>query len=145
MTIIKQHKWFIIPSAIVLIAIGTFVGMYQKDMSTLTGFASSYERFDKAMSAFSTSDYEEIEHEAVNALIDLTKRAIAFQLSSLIKNDNVLDDVAREIGTLSGTELEMLKAYKIAKTDAALKMYHEVENERREAYRRFRELGDLER
>ena len=147
MEIVKKYKWLLIIVLVLLAGIFSFfIRMYQNDMSVLTGFVASYERFDKAISAFSISSTDELENGTRDAFRELNTKA-TFRISSLIKNEKEAMAQAREVADFSGRELNSLIAYKVAiqnKNPAPvrlLKEYEDLTTKRKAAYARFQELG----
>jgi hypothetical protein len=135
-----------------------FYRMYHNDVKALEAFPAAYEKFDRAVSDYSTSVFaakgagapaaDDLERQADEALVDLNTKASA-RLSSLIKNDADLMRTTLEIADFSGKELEALKAYqgtaadKQADLDRFAKEFGDFTNKRQSAYARFRELAGL--
>ena len=159
MGIIKKYKALIVLALIVVV--GTFFFFYRfyhNDVKALTDFSVAYEKFDKAVSDFSTSVFasnpegalavDDLERKADEALVDLNIKASA-RISSLIKNDAELMRATHEIADLSGKELDALKAYKRAIADKNSGMdklaqaFGDLSNKRQVAYAHFRELGGI--
>jgi hypothetical protein len=82
-----------------------FYRMYRDDVKDLKGFMASYERFNQTLSDFQERRTDDLESQALNAVNDLTVKA-SLRLSSLIKNDGELMDLALEVADLSRRELE---------------------------------------
>ncbi|OGD17716.1 MAG: hypothetical protein A2V76_04425 [Candidatus Aminicenantes bacterium RBG_16_63_14] len=149
MGIIKKYKTLLI--IVIVVAAGIFFFFYRfyhNDVKALVDFSVSYEKYDKAISDFSSNKTDDLESKADDALIELNAKS-TFNLSSLIKNDAELMDQAFEVAELSGKELESLKAYKRAiqtknaDLDGSAKEYGDLTGKRKSAYARFQELGGL--
>jgi len=118
-----------------------FYRFYHNDMEALAGFFTSYKEFDKAISDFSVSVFssnlegesntDDLERKVDEALIGLEKKAGA-RISSLTKHDAEAMSITREIGDLSGKELDTLKTYRRA-----------VADKNADLSRLIKELGDL--
>jgi hypothetical protein len=147
MNFFKTYKWLIIIILIILAGGFLFVRhLYNSDMKKLEDFVSSYEKFDKAISDFSANDTSDLQNETENSLIDLGINA-DFRISSLIKNDKVAMDTARQIADLSGQEFEALIAFKMevknneADAQELAKHYNDLTSQRKAAYAAFLKLG----
>jgi hypothetical protein len=149
MEIIKKHKVSLLLVLMALVGVFFFFyHFYHKDVKTLADFSASYERFNKAISDFSLSKTDDLESKAGDALIELNTKS-TFRLSSLIKNDAKLMDLALEVADLSGKEIDSLKVYKRAiqseniDLDELAKEYSVLTSKRKAAYAHFRELAGL--
>lgn len=149
MGISKNHNWLVVFVLVVLAgAFLFFYRMYQRDVNALETFAASYEKFDTAISDFSTGETDGLENKARDALIEFT-HAASFRLSSLIKNDGIIPPLVLEIADFSRRELESLKAYKSAfqpkspDAERLAKEHGDLTGKRKTAYARFRELAEL--
>ena len=146
----KKYKWVIILTIVVLVGLFIFFySFYLKDMKALADFSASYEKYDQAISDFSAGETDDLEKKAGDTLTELNEKAAAFRLSSLIKNDAELMDIAQKIADFSGRELENLRAYKrslqsqSADLDKLAKEYSDMTGKRKIAYSRFRELAEF--
>jgi tRNA A37 N6-isopentenylltransferase MiaA len=144
----KKYKWLIILALLVLAGVFSFFyRFYHKDIKALADFSSSYEKFDKAISDYFIGETDDLESKADKALIELHTKAVAFRLSSLIKNDAELMNKALEIADFSGRELGSLRAHKRAiqsqnaDLDALAKEHGDLTGKRKTAYARFQELA----
>jgi hypothetical protein len=148
MEIINKYKWPLI-AILIFIAGIFFLGyyFYHSDINKLENFIESYKKFDKAISDFSTNETLDLQNETENSLIDLGTKA-NFKISSLIKNDKVAMDTARQIADISGQEFEALLAWKMAakNNDADLqklaKDYTDLTSQRKSAFAEFQRLGE---
>ena len=159
MEIIKKYK----PAVIIVLVLASvfffFNRLYHNDVTALTDFSASYEKFDKAISDFSVPVFasnlegapatDDLERKADEALRELNTKASA-RISSLIKNDAELMSTELEIANFSLKELDTLSAYKTAmwgKRDADVdrlaKEYADLMNKRKTAYAHFQELARL--
>jgi len=146
--IFKKYKWFIILALLVLAGVFSFFyRFYHNGVKALADFSASYEKFDKALVDFFIAETDDSESKADNALIELNTKAVAFRLSSLIKNDAELMNKALEIAAFSKRELDNLRAYKRAvqsknaDLDVLAIEYGDVNGKRKTAFARFRELA----
>jgi len=147
MEIINKYKWPLI-AILIFIAGIFFLGyyFYHSDINKLENFIESYKKFDKAISDFSTNETLDLQNETENSLIDLGTKA-NFKISSLIKNDKVAMDTARQIADLSGQEFEALIAFKMevknneADAQELAKHYNDLTSQRKAAYAAFLKLG----
>lgn len=140
-----------IPLALTFVVItGAFLffsNLYHRDIGLLENFVASYEKFDTAISDFSTRRTNDSENNANGALIELKARA-TFRASSLIKNDRLIPPLVFEIADLSGKELDALAAYKkgsqgtTADLETLAEEYKNLTRERKAAYARFRGLAE---
>lgn len=149
MVIIKKYKVLLVLTPVVIVGtVFFFYRMYNNDVKALTDFSASYEKFNSAMSDFSSGQGDYLESKANNALVEFNKNA-AFRLSSLIKNDSVIPPLALEIADFSGKELQSLKAYKSAvqnknaDLDKLAKQYSDMSNKRKAAYVRFQGFAGM--
>lgn len=149
MPTIKKYKMSLVSALVVILGIFFFFyRMYQNDMKALTDFSVSYQAFNTAIADFSMSKTADAESKAQNAWEKLDAKA-HFQLSSLIKNDNVIPPLALQIASLSRQELEKLRLYEIAiqnknaNADTLAKIYADLTNQRKAAYTHFEELAEL--
>ncbi len=148
MEIVKKYKWLLIVVLVLLAGVFFFYRLYHNDVKALADFSVSYEKFDKAISYFSTGSTGDLESKAGDALAELNAKAV-FRISSLIKNDAKLMDQAREVAALSAREFDSLKAYKAAiqsknaDSDRLAKEYGDLTDKRKTAYARFQELAGL--
>ena len=147
MEIIKKYRWlFIVVLAALTGVFSFFYRFYHNDVKALKVFLASYERFDKAISDFSISKTDDLESKAGDALIELNTNA-TLRLSSLIKNDAKLMDLACEVAGISARELDSLRVYKgaiqskNANLDGLAKEYGGLNSKRKTAYARFQELA----
>jgi NADH:ubiquinone oxidoreductase subunit K len=131
--------------AIALILIGCFgYLMYRKDMQTIANFSAAYQSFDTSMASFASGVGDA--SSTANALLALSVHADTFRLSSLIKNDAILDAVARDVSQTSQNEFDAFNAYDSAvqnhstDQDSMAQSYHRITAQRKEAYAHFREL-----
>lgn len=114
MEIIKKHKVALVLALVVIGGVFLFFfRLYNNDVKALESFSASYEKFDKAISYFSSGKTDGLESKAEDALYQVTRTA-SFRLSSLIKNDAIIPPLALEIADLSRKELDYLSAYKKA-------------------------------
>ena len=134
-----------------------FYRFYHNDMEALAGFSASYKEFDKAISDFSVSVFssglegesntDDLEQKVDEALIGLETKAGA-RISSLTKNDAEIMSITREIGDLSGKELDILKNYrravagKNADLNRLIKEHGDLTSKRQTAYARLLGLKD---
>ena len=158
MATLKKYRWLLIPALVALAGFFFFYRLYHRDVKALTGVLLAYEKFDKAVSDFSTRllaqnlagppAANDPERKAEEALAELEAKASA-RISSLIKNDAELMKLTLEIARLSGKELAALKAYKRAAADMSAdlptlaKETADLARERQTAHARFRELAGL--
>jgi hypothetical protein len=159
MEMIKKYKALLVIALIM--AAGIFFFFYHfghNDAKAIGDFSVAYEKFDKAISDFSSpviaSNLEsapatdDLERKADEALVELNTKASA-RISSLTKNDAELMNVTLEIADLSKKELDTLKAYKSALADKNVdlnklaKEFGDLTNKRQTAYALFRELAGL--
>ncbi len=146
---IKKYKWPIVLALFVSAGVlSFFYRFYHSDTKALAGFSASYKIFDQAISDFSIRHTDDLESKAGDALDELRARA-SLQLSSLIKNDAELMDLALEVANLSGKELESLRVHKRssqsqnADLDRLASEYAALTLERKAAYARFQNLAGL--
>jgi hypothetical protein len=125
---------FILILAVPASAFLFFNRMYRDDVKDLKGFMASYERFNQTLSDFQERRTDDLESQAVNAVNDLSVKA-SLRLSSLIKNDGELMDLAREVADLSRMELDGLRAGGSAETSK------DLQKKRVAAYDYFLELA----
>jgi hypothetical protein len=142
----KKNKWPLI-FVVLMLAGAIFVRdrFYQRGIRAVVAFSASYDRFDKAISGLSSSMTDDSESQARSALAELRAKA-AFRVSSLIKNDGELMNLAREVADLSARELASLGAYrkasrvKNAALDELATESGDLGGKRKEAFARFRGL-----
>ena len=155
---IKRYRWLLLSALVVLAGLFFFYRLYHRDVKALTDFLAASEKFDKAVSDFSTRllaqnlevppPADDPERKAEEALAKLEAKA-SIRLSSLIKNDAELMKLTLEIARLSGKELAALRGYKGAVLDknadlaGLAKELADLTRQRQTTYARFRELAGL--
>jgi hypothetical protein len=109
---LNKYKALLIIALILLAGIFFFFyRLYQNDVKALTNFLAAYQKFDQAVSNYSTAVFasnqdgasaaDALEQKTDEALAELNTRA-SVRISSLIKNDGELMRAALEIEELSG-------------------------------------------
>lgn len=96
-----------------------FYRLYRDDVKDLKDFMASYRKLTRTFSDFRERRTDDLESQAVDAVNDLSVKA-SMRLSSLIKNDGELMDLAREIADLSRLELDRLRGGGSAETSKDL-------------------------
>jgi hypothetical protein len=147
MEMIKKYKWPIVLALFVSTGVlSFFYRFYHSDMKALAGFSASYKKFNQTISDFSIWKTDELENKAGDALTELNTKA-SLRLSSLIKNDAELMDLALEVANLSGKEMENLRVHKRASQsqnadlDRLAGEYGTLTLKRKAAYARFQQLA----
>lgn len=154
-TRIKGYTWLLVIALAMLTGLYFINRMHRHDIKAVKDFMTAYKEYDDAVLAFSIpavepnmadgTTTENLKRKADLALAGLDSKA-SVRLSSFLKNDAELMNVARRIANLSREELAALETFGRSETDSSVDLNMKnkepgaLTNERKQAYARFEKL-----
>ena len=135
-----------------------FINMGTNDAKALAEFPVAYNNYDQAINDLSRviltpnfaspADVDPLEHQADEALVILTARALV-RISSLTIHDGELMQVAGEIASLAKQELDVLKSYRSSTAyppvdlENIVRQIRELTSQRQVDYGRYQDLAAI--